>query len=145
MLTYTRYLTNVEKKQILAELEEEIREGRIDAGLEEFLHALNKIDGVVTTQSCTGHADELGYISIRLSERMHELLLRNLDSFYNDRFPSRCIVIRQEFEPYQDIMTKRVIARPRWIFWFDATDYDGFMKALITLLQKISTVLNDHA
>lgn len=145
-MVYGRYLTPPEKEYILKQLEEEIAQGWVDQEIIPYLEELNRISGVVTTQSCAGHRDKDnqrdGYISIRLSERMNELWLRHIDYLFdpNRSFSLSLISVEQAWDAFQNAITGYEIACPRWVLWFVPEERDGFFKALIGFLSRLSQI-----
>lgn len=87
----SRYLTLDEKLKILKNLRKEIEEDKVDEKIIPYLIRINKIKGVCTVQSCSGHWGEdkwfekdgrkyqkdTGYLAIRLSRHMWNELFNN--------------------------------------------------------------------
>lgn len=140
---HSRYLTAPEKEYVLKQLEEELARGWVDEEIIPYLEELNQIQGVVTTQSCAGHDDgRVGYISIRLSERMNELFLRHIDYLFK---PERSLYqylagVEQHWECFKSGITGEEVARPRWVFWFEPESRDEFLKGLSRFLFGLSQI-----
>ena len=70
----TTWLSNSEKKEAMGEMNSAKEKGNLDEGSFVFLKELNKINGLVTKYSCTGHEDRptnpFGYILFRATKEM---------------------------------------------------------------------------
>lgn len=137
-----RYLSPAEKVQILQHFENEAGLGHIDLEIVYLLREINRIPGVVTTQSCAGHDDKLGSVSIRLSERMNELFERYVDVFFNPSSDFYAITagVQQVWEPYRDAILADYIGRPRWVLWYEKEEARLFLTLLKTLLKRLSLI-----
>ncbi|MBA7636901.1 hypothetical protein ES703_44529 [subsurface metagenome] len=82
-------LSREEKEHWLNFLRDQIKEGGVDSELIPYLNEINSLEGICTTQSCTGHKrgkhQDDGHLRFRLSEKMMGALRRNVSKFYECR------------------------------------------------------------
>jgi len=75
-----------EKENHLNFLRHRIKEGNVDLQFIPYLKQINSIEGVCTTQSCTGHKrgkyQDDGHLRFRLSAKTMRVLRRNIEKFY---------------------------------------------------------------
>lgn len=79
-------LSRKEKEHHLQYLRQQIKEGNMDLKFIPYLNEINSLEGICTTQSCTGHKrgkyQDDGHLRFRLSERMMNAFRRNISKFY---------------------------------------------------------------
>ena len=79
-------LSHKEKEYNLNFLRERIKEGNVDLEFIPYLKQINSIEGICTTQSCTGHKrgkyQDDGHLRFRLSAKMMSAFRRNVQKFY---------------------------------------------------------------
>ena len=122
-------LTPEEKEERLDDYHHELAEGRIDEELIPYLDRLNEFPFVMTTQSCSGHGEDLaegrrGGFSFRTSlspEDVIEHLLLPMER-------------RFEFVQFQLAMEG---GRCRYIIWFTDNVWEDKFKHFITLLEGL--------
>ena len=82
-------LSREEKEHWLNFLHDQIKEKNVHLELIPYLNEINSLEGVCTTQSCTGHKrgkyQDDGHLRFRLSARMMRALRRNISKFYECR------------------------------------------------------------
>lgn len=118
-------LTQGEKEQYLRDIDTERLAGAIDDEIDAWLDLFNTLDGVVTTQSCAGHSDKDGYISLRVSQEMEPKLVSRLDEIVCS---GHATVVYKVFEQVE------MGLRPRWVFVFRETDREGVLTKLHSIL-----------
>lgn len=76
-------LTAVEKTHILGFLKKQIDMNAVESEFIPYLKTINSIKGICTTQCCTGHNKEDGFLRLRLSGRLARALEHSIDKLYS--------------------------------------------------------------
>lgn len=121
------YLTEEEKIKKLKDLAGEIANDQVDLKIIPWLFKINQLAGVVTTQSCYGHIEKDGYISLRFSRRRgqgkkYERFVTMLAKSNNTRW------VEADYEVFGNYVRPRVVIR------FKETNAKNVLQQIVWLL-----------